>query len=370
MKVLHVFNEIKFSGGEIMYVNAAPLFQKSGIQLLALSTGDTEGAYSSEFKKAGIKVIHKPLPGNAKNPLFLYKYFKDVFAFIKQEKIDVVHIHRASYYWYFALVAKLAKVKAVRTVHNVFKNRSITLPKAIIERYTSRKLFNLKFQSIGPSVEANELNYYKNPTIRINNWFDNKKFYPVVSNEERNNTRDALGISRNEFVIISIGGCSPIKNHHDIIRAIPLILAACENITYLHLGCGQTEAEEKKLAEELGITGKVRFAGNKTNVRDYLIASDLYVMPSKFEGLGNAAVEAMACGLPSVLYNVPGLKDLIHNNDNGYLIEPDYKLLAEKIIELINHPGTGKQMGKNAQAYVNNEFSIAKSVKQIIGLYE
>ena len=72
-------------------------------------------------------------------------------------------------------------------------------------------------------------------------------------------------------------------------------------------------------------------------MRDYLICSDVFVMTSRYEGLGNSAIEAMACGLPSILYNVPGLNELIVNNSNGFLIAPNHFELARKIEFLINN---------------------------------
>ena len=118
--------------------------------------------------------------------------------------------------------------------------------------------------------------------------------------------RHQLGIPKDKYVIISTGGCSAIKNHHDILQAITL-LPNSENILYLHLGSGKTEKEEIELVKSLDIADKVHFLGNKDNVRDYLITSDLYLMPSLFEGLAIAALEAMACGIPSILYDVNGL---------------------------------------------------------------
>src|SRR5690606_33415856 len=108
-------------------------------------------------------------------------------------------------------------------------------------------------------------------------------------------------------------------------------------------GKGKTECEEKQLSEDLGINGLVRFEGNKDNVRDYLLASDVFVMPSKFEGLGNSCLEAMACGIPVILYNVVGLRDLISNNDNGFLIEPNPQELANKIVLYSDNPQLRKE---------------------------
>jgi len=368
MRVLHIFNEIKFSGAEIMYVNAAPLFQEGHVDMIAFATGELPGSYCSYFERANIKVIHKPLLKGTKNPFTLLRYFNDVFKFLIKEQIDVIHIHRSTYYCFFAMVGHIASVKTIRTIHNVFKNRIFTRHFAIMLRLVAKKIFNVKFHTIGESVFENEQNYYRNESTVINNWYNDDKFYPAISRQEKADKRIKLDIHLDSFVIISTGACTNVKNHEAIINAVS-ILKGVLPLLYLHLGEGPTCKAEESLTVSLGCEDIIRFLGNQSNVRDYLIVSDVYVMPSKFEGLSIASIEAMACGLPSVLYNSPGLKDLIHDNDNGYLIEPDPKILAEKILILYENKQMAKNMGQAAQQFVNRKFSMKVGVSKIIELY-
>lgn len=363
MKVLHVFNELKFSGAEIMYANAAKYFQEEEILMFALATGNSKGDFESEFLANNIKVYHAP------SPSFLdsFNYVNKMISFIRENEIEIVHIHRADVKWLFAFIARLASVKCMYTVHNVFKHRRITWIKGFLERYTARKWFGLQFQTIGESVYENELNYYKTPSIKVNNWYDSKLFYPSSSSFEKEMIRKELNIDSDSYVIISIGGCSYVKNHHDILKVIPLLKR--QNIIYLHLGCGVTEQEEIQLAEELGISNKVMFLGNKINVRDFLVASDLYVMTSRFEGLGMATVEAMATNIPAVLYHASGSKDLIVNKKTGLLIGQSLIKLEENINWVIENKEKAKEMADLARAFVEQEFDIEKNVSSIIGIY-
>jgi glycosyltransferase involved in cell wall biosynthesis len=368
MRVLHIFNELKFSGAEIMYANAAPLFQARGVEMLALSTGEKVGDFLPRFKTEAIEVHYMKLPIGTYNPIFLIRYFIKVYKFIKTYKIDVIHIHRSKHFWFFSLVGYLSGKRVVRTVHNVFKHRSWTWIKGFLERFTASKIFKVKFQTIGKSVYENELNYYKNDSIVVNNWYDSTKFFPIQDEIEKQRYREILEIPKDSFVIISTGGCSHVKNHHDVIKALAILNKNIECI-YLHLGQGHTEEEEHSLARELNVFDKIQFLGNRPNVRDYLIASDVYVMPSQFEGLSIAAIEAMASGIPSVLYNAPGLRDLIVNNDNGFLIEPSYEELAKAVIKLYEDKKLNALMGKNANKYVEQYFSVEKGVEGIMKLY-
>jgi glycosyltransferase involved in cell wall biosynthesis len=368
MRILHIFNEINFSGAEIMYANAASLFQDEGFELLALSTGEKLGNYLHQFEAESIEVHHMKLPIREYNPFYLVYYFKKVYRFVKSHNIDVIHIHRSRHFLFFSLVGFLANVKTIRTVHNVFKHRKWTWIKGCFERLVARKFLNVTFQTIGESVYNNELNYYKNKSILIDNWFDNKRFYKQTSVKEREVLRKKLQIASNAYVVISTGGCSNVKNHHDIIRALKIVNEKID-CTYLHLGEGVTTEEEKQLSINLGVDNKIRFLGNRNNVRDYLIASDLYLMPSRFEGLAIAAIEAMACEKSSVLYNVVGLKDLIKDNNNGFLISESYTELADKILFSQANSAVTSKMAENAAKFVKEKFSIEKGVSNIIKLY-
>ena len=368
MRVLHIFNEIKFSGGEIMYSCASSIFQKEGFQLYALSTGPEIGEYCQNFRDNSITVIHKPVPTSILYFFSWLSYFYFMYNLIKTDSIDIIHIHRADVFFFFSICAFFTKKKCIYTVHNVFKHRRMTWLKGYGERLIARKFFNLTFQAIGESVYLNELNYYRNPSIKINNWYDPLKFYPVTSEFEKSEIRRKLDIPKKAFVIISVGGCSQIKNHFDIIKALKNV-ASERKILYLHLGSGNTECSERDMVQTLNLSNFVRFVGNKQNVRDYLIASDIFVMTSHFEGLGNAAIEAMACGIPTILYDVPGLRDLIKIENSGYLIEKKVETLADKIVLLYENDSLVKEIGKNSFKFVEENFSMDKSTGEIVKFY-
>lgn len=367
MRVLHLFNEINFSGAELMYRDAADYFREQGVEMYALGTAKNFGNFTDNFREKGINTFHKPYRSRLviSRPGLSFYWF--LYKFLKQNKIDVLHIHRDDIY-FAAVIASILKVRSIKTQHSIFYNRKFTLPISIMRRRIVRVFFKTDFHSIGESVHNHELKYYKNPSTKINNWYNSKRFYECTDSE-KSEVKKKLNIPNDVFVIISVGGCAEIKNHHDILRAIANLKEKL-NILYLHLGKGKTECEEKQLSEDLGINGLVRFEGNKDNVRDYLIASDVFVMPSKFEGLGNSCLEAMACGIPVILYNVVGLRDLISNNDNGFLIEPNPQELANKIVLYSDNPQLRKEKGSSASVFVNKNHNMITNVNSMLTFYK
>ena len=369
MRVLHIFYEIKYSGAEIMYANAAELFQQQGVEMLALNTANNLGDFTPKFVSAGIQVYHKSLSNNTKSPIKVIRFFKWLYRFIKDKEIKVIHIHRNPFYLGFAMVGFLAGCRVIRTVHNVIQYKKMMWPKALTERFIASHIFKVIFQTIGQSVDEHEHSYFLNQSTLINNWYDNKRFYPSDSIHEKNKIKENLALPADSFVIISTGGCTHVKNHHDIIRALKIINVSTPCI-YLHLGSGPTEQEELDLATSLNINDQIFFLKNKDNVRDYLIASDVYIMSSTHEGLSIAAIEAMATGIPSILYNSPGLRDLIKNDDNGFLIEPTYHEIASKVLLYKNSELLRQSKRAQALNYVTQNYSMLSGAKQISDLYK
>lgn len=366
MKVIHFLNELKFSGAEIMYVDAAPVFKKLGCELSVVNTSNHFGDYAPYFEKAGYKVFHRPYP---KGYLKRWKYYRDTIRFLKEEQYDVVHIHSSILKWGLSYCAWKAGCKSVYTFHNVFRSHWFSYPWHWWLRWSAKHLFGCTFQTISDSVYENEKNYYHNNTVKIYNWYGCNRFYPALPNEKQE-VREKLGISQESLVIISVGGCSPIKRHTDIIKALPEIIKVYPDVIYLHLGEGVSLNEEETLAKELNVEANIRFCGNQSNVRQYLIASDIYIMPSVFEGISLTTIEAMACLIPSVLYDVPGLRDFNKEKECSELIAEDFHVLARTVIELYRNKERQEYLIKNAKEFVDRNFYMETNAKRIFELYK
>lgn len=351
-----------------MYVDAAPAFKELGCVLSVVATADKLGEYAPYFKNAGYNVFHMPFPN--KNGMWSkIVYYRQMKAFLKTENFDVIHIHSNGMMFVMSFIAWLVGIKSVYTFHNVFATHFYSYPWHFFKRWCAAQIFGCTFQTISQSVYNNERHVYFNPTTLVYNWYGNKRFYPA-DKEEKNQARKALEISDTTLVLISIGGCSHIKRHSDIIKALPKVADKFPDLLYLHLGKGCTEKDESNLAHDLSVDKYIRFCGNISDVRNYLIASDIYLMPSKFEGIPITTIEAMGCKIPSILYDVPGLRDFNKEGNNALLIEADYKLLADSILTLSIDKSLALQLTENAKSFVDKTFSLKQNTKKIFDLYK
>lgn len=133
--------------------------------------------------------------------------------------------------------------------------------------------------------------------------------------------RAELGIKETDFVLLSVGEINKNKNHKVIIEA--LYRLKNENIHYCIAGQGGDLEQLKELTVKYDLEGNVHFLGFRNDVKELLLVADVFCFPSRREGLGLAALEAMASGLPVISSNIHGIKDYSINGKTGYAYNPD-----------------------------------------------
>ncbi len=301
LRVLHVLNELKPSGAETMLKAAAPHFRARGIECHILGTGIQKGCYAAELQNAGYRIHHLSFGRSA-------LFFLKLFMFLRREQFDLVHFHaEGANFWSVLTALVVGQHRLIRTVHSNFRFDGYLRQRRAVQRRLLSWL-GVRYVSISPSVADNERRRYGIGTTLISNWYDSGHFRPP-SDSERVAARRHFGFDDNDLVMVTVGNCSRIKNHGDAFEAVKLIPQELRP-KYLHVGAEEPGHPERELATKLGVSGNVQFVGAQKDVRGALWASDVYVMPSLYEGFGIAALEAISVGLPAILYDSPGLRDL------------------------------------------------------------
>jgi glycosyltransferase involved in cell wall biosynthesis len=204
---------------------------------------------------------------------------------------------------------------------------------------------------------------------------DCAQFTPPAA-QARAAARTRLGLGADELVVGALGALVPRKGHRTLIQAIALArsragAAALNNrIRCLIAGAGPLAAELAGAARELGCHDCVRFLGHLDQPRELLWALDLYAMPSLSEGLGVAALEAMACGLPVVASAVGGLRECLEDGVSGVLVPVnDPERLAGALITLASSMERRTAMGAAGRARVVEKFSVAAMAQGTAQMY-
>lgn len=167
----------------------------------------------------------------------------------------------------------------------------------------------------------------------------------LAPSKEQSDIKKELGLAEDDFIVLSIGELNKNKNQKTIIHAIRLMND--DKVHYVLCGKGDQLENLEKLTKKLQLEKQVHFLGYRKDVVDICSQSDVYVMPSKREGLPVASLEAMYCGLPLVTSNIRGLVDVMEDGVTGYLCNPeDAKAFANKIKVIMENEELRKSMGK------------------------
>lgn len=356
MKVLHILSELQFSGAELMLYTAAERINNAGLQTTILATGENEGIFARYLKEPGWNIAHIPFKKN-------FEFFKSLYRFINSNAFDVVHVHTEGAFIYIAGIARLAGCKKIiGHVHNNFQFAGYIKVRRIIHHYLADKLLNIQFIAIGDSVEKTEREIYHTNTTVIHNWIDVDKF------EERTSPHlSADGTIELKF--ITVGKCLAEKRHRDVLALVKYLDdkgIACQNI---QIGTGPLEQQERQWAEDNGIMHLLTFISSTDEVGKYLAQSNFFLMPSTFEGVSIACLEAMAAGLFCIVNDAPGLNTLIKDGETGFVA--DFKntaAIADKLLTINKDVNAYKIITKNAKSFVVKKHSV-NNINQIIEMY-
>lgn len=186
------------------------------------------------------------------------------------------------------------------------------------------------------------------------------------------NVKDDYSLNDTVTVIFS-GRLHPQKGLTVLLVAFKQVLDRRPDIKWRLwlLGDGELRSQLESMAQQLGITQAVTFWGQVDNVATYLEQADIFVLPSRAEGLSNALLEAMAWGLPCIVTCIDGNTDLVRHNENGLLINPGSESdLAEALIRLVDDERLRQRVGRLARRTIEDNYSLDMIARRYIELYK
>lgn len=262
---------------------------------------------------------------------------KQIRNIIKTEKIDIIHCHTPT----GGLVARLAawgtKAYVIYTAHGFHFYKGAgkihNLVYHTIEYFLSC-ITDLIITINREDYKAAKKMRAKDGAYRIPGVGLNRTNFHQTSKEQRKKARRNLGVE-DKFMLLGVGELRENKNPAVIIQALAYLKDTGTDIsfiTYGLLGAGRQQDELQKMAGRLGVNRQVVFYGYRMDVRPYLMAADVMIFPSIREGLGMAALEALAMGVPVLAADNRGTREYMKDTVNGYVcMENTPKAYAEYI---------------------------------------
>jgi len=292
VRVLHVLGTLNIGGAEGYIMNIFRNIDRSLLQFdFAVHTSDV-GFYEREIKELGGCIYHGAIRYRIINFCICYHFWK---SFFKKHPYSCIHVHTYN----MALpILKAAKKMGInyRICHSHSANQYGLIRKVhiIISRYFIRKWSSFR---VAISDKAGRYVFGFNYKV-IGNAINTEKFR--YNAEKRNEVRRRLNLG-NELVIGNVGGFRRPKNHSFMLDLFESLLQVLPAAKLVLVGGGGLQQRIKERVSQSGLDDNVIFLGVCDDIPDLLQAFDIFLMPSLFEGLPTAALEAQAAGLPCLL---------------------------------------------------------------------
>ncbi|MHC5066338.1 MAG: glycosyltransferase family 4 protein [Planctomycetota bacterium] len=355
MRIVHVDPEQAFSGGEVqVFLLMEGLRSRGHDCILACMPGS---ASEKRAQSVGIETCSLPMRNDFDFPavLRLRKHLRAANA-------DLVHLHTGRANWIGGMAARSIGLPAVTTrrmdrrvkrswrtrlLYGRLVKRAAAISPAVLEHLIDagvpRERTRLIWSAVDPSV--------------------------LTPSKTREQLRKEWEVSDGQILALAAGNLVPRKGFENLLNALAQP-GGSEDLRVWIAGHGEGRKPLETLIDSLGLQERVKLLGQRSDIPDLLAACDLFVMPSLAEGLGIAALEAMAASRPVIASRVGGLGELVVDEKTGLLVPPgDIPALASALTSLARNPELRERMGSAGPERVAEGFLADQMVESYIDLY-
>ncbi len=325
------------------------------------------------LSEQGVHVIHMSIPRRIFDSKGIFSSYKSIKKLCMERKYTLLHCHSPIGGVIARLGARRARkkygTKVVYTAHGFHfykgaqkKNWLLYYPAEWICSFYTDVLITINredYRRAKRSFHAKKTEYVPGVGVDVEH-IRNIKVDKAIKRQE-------LDIPNNAFLVLSVGELNANKNHEAILRAISSTDHPA--IHYAICGVGDREEYLRDLAKKLNIEDQFHLLGYRKDVIEVCKSADIFAFPSRREGLGVAALEAMACGLPLVTANVHGIRDYSVDGESGFTAGPeDAETFAIHIESLLRDRSFIKKASRHNIKKVS-EFDIHIVIKRLSEIY-
>jgi glycosyltransferase involved in cell wall biosynthesis len=348
-----------------------------------------DGPLRSEIEEMGITV--EVLPGRTHSFLSPRHFLKEIAGIrkglthlVRKYDIDVIQTHllRSLDFLVASLKLSFPRLLVFWTVHNyLFELRADQLPGQHWLLKPKKLLHNALYRKVSHRINgfiavSEEVEQAIQQTIRVNqsrittisNGVDIRRYQRKV---DRTAVRRSLGLKDQDQVMILVGTLKEQKGHRYLIQAAAPLIEQNNKLHILFPVDGPLRASLQQHVQQHGLVKHIHFLGSRKDIPDLLAASDYFVLPSLWEGLAMALIEAMASGLPVIATCVSGSQQVVIPGETGLLVPPgDVDQLRQAIAEMIANPERAKKMGLAGNARAEAVFGAGKQADEHLSLFQ
>lgn len=363
LKVLYIIPRLARAGTEKHLINLACGLAKTRFDVSVCCLFDI-GDIDKEYNRFDFKLFCL-----CRRNVYDVRVAFDLYRLLKKERYDIVHTYLFGFHYLAGISAKISKIPVVissrRSIENWKKRHHLILGKLrniysdkVIACSNAVRNFTIKQEKLHPSK-----------IITIYNGTDINKFCPR-SKEGRLLTK--IHNNSSTLTIGTVANFSEIKDHYTLFKALEIIRREKTfDFKCFLIGSGLLRDRLKKWCKELKLEQHVVFLEKRDDIPELLSEIDVFVLTSKLEGLPNAILEAMACGVPVVSTNGGGVPEVVKHGKSGFLLKSeDSQGIANAIISLLKNDSLRQEMGRCGRRIIEQNFSLGRMIKDYEKFYE
>lgn len=352
VRVLHVIDSLDLGGAQTVLVNLVR-FRDPTQYTVDVATMHGRGVFADALAAEGVEVIS--LSAGKFPPGYLWSLPR----LLRRKSYDIVHSHLFGANWVAKPLAALCGVQ-VRVNHDHCNDRVRHGWRLGVDRSMNR--FSSHVIAVSESTRADLLARERLAADFVTflpNGVDTSRFRPSEE-ADRVKARGNLGVPGDRPVVAGLGRLHPQKNW-------PLFLRVAECFPQADFVIAGTGPEEKFLREQA--PDNVHLIGFRDS-RDVMAAADVFLLTSHYEGMPMTLLEAMACGVPSVVSAVDGCEEILGSGAGGVTARPgDLQDFVRKLGALVADGARRMQQGATARERALNEFDARKQARGVEAIY-
>ena len=318
----------------------------------------------------GVKIFDIPFTRNPLHPINI-KAFKELLRIQAENHYDIVHVHTPIASLYGRLLkVKFPKLKTIYTVHGFHFYKGAPIVNWGIYYPIEKIMANFTDTMITMNSEDYERarKFKVKNTQKMNGVGVDLKTYNLEL-FDKNEARKKLNVAKDDFVILMIAEVNQNKNHKQMVNALDILKKRGINVKVICAGDGPLMQDLNKDIINRKLNENIRFLGNRGDINELIIACDIGILMSYREGLPRNIMELMACKKPVIGTNIRGIRDLIKDGVNGYLVNVnDSTETAKKIEILFRNRELLESMGSNAYKFIK-DYDVDHVVESLVEVY-
>ncbi|XZF76217.1 glycosyltransferase family 4 protein [Bacillus sp. AL-1R] len=344
-------------------------FKENGWEVHIAANGEIQIPYVD--KKFNVSIQRSPF--KFKN----IKALKDLKNIIEQNNYEIIHCHTPMGGILTRLAARKSRIngtKVIYTAHGFHFCKGAPLLNWLLYYPIEKFMAHLTDCLITINNEDYELSKNKLKVKRIEYIHGvgvNAEDFKPIDELNKKALKESFGYQPDDFLLFYAAEFNKNKNQKFLLNSLALIKEDLPNVKILLAGEGVLLNECKQLAKKLEISHMVNFLGFRKDIKEIVPMCDVAVGSSLREGLPVNIMEAMACGLPIIAVDNRGHRELVMDDNNGWLVKSDGETdFAKKLKHLVKSEGLKERLGINSRKIILSKYSIDKVIEKKSKVYK